>query len=148
VAKLEDLTFETERGTVFVRSVYLSGPMTGYDEFNFPAFEEAAATLRGKDITVYSPHEMDQDNDTVTQADLKRLALKPRKYFETLGRDIELLGSGKVDAGVFLPGWQASRGAKVEYYVLRALALPTLSYPSLEWLEYRPAGRRVEAPPL
>ena len=41
-----DFVFETERGKVSVTSVYLSGPMTGYEDFNFPAFREHARILR------------------------------------------------------------------------------------------------------
>lgn len=141
MAKLEDLRFQTERGLVVVTSVYLSGPMTGIDEYNFPAFREATAAIRAKGIAVHSPHEMDED-EGYTAPQGPTPVTYTSKYFRFLQRDVELIGSGKVDAGVFLPGWQASRGARIEYNLIRDLALVTLSYPSLEWLEYRPAGRR------
>lgn len=134
-----DLVFETERGIVNVQAVYISGPMTGYDEYNFPAFREAAETLRAHGLKVFSPHEMDEEEGMVAPEKTK-MEYTPR-YFKFLARDMELLASGYVDAGVFLPNWQQSRGAKCEYRWLRDLALPTLSYPSLEWLDYRPAGR-------
>lgn len=132
------LEFTTERGLVTVENVYISGPMTGYDEYNFPAFREAAAALRERGLTVYSPHEMDEDEGLIAPTKTK-LEYTPT-YFKFLARDMHLIGSGVIDAGVFLDGWTASRGARAEYRWLTDLALPTLRYPSLEWLEYRPAG--------
>lgn len=138
-------TFHTDRGEVIVESVYISGPMTGHENFNFAAFTEAAEALRAMGFRVFSPHEIDIEEGDVTDADVKRRALLPDKYFTVLGRDMELIGSGQVDAGVFLDGWQASRGSRAEYRWLTDLALPTLRFPSLEWLEYRPAGRAQKA---
>ncbi|QOC56010.1 nucleoside deoxyribosyltransferase [Gordonia phage Clown] len=42
---------------------YLAGPMTGYPEFNYPAFTAAAENLRAQGLTVVSPHEL-HDGDT------------------------------------------------------------------------------------
>ena len=38
--------------------VYVSGPMTGIPEFNYPAFEAAARRLRDAGFDVVSPHEV------------------------------------------------------------------------------------------
>src|SRR5690606_41767260 len=38
---------------------YLSGPMSGYPQYNFPAFAKAAETLRGFGYNLVSPAELD-----------------------------------------------------------------------------------------
>ncbi len=134
--------FHTERGEVKVASVYISGPMTGIDEYNFPAFRAAAEDLRARGFEVHSPVEMDEETGFVAPAGPTKLEYTPR-YYQFLQRDMQLIGSGAVDAGVFLDGWVASRGSRAEYRWLTDLALPTLRYPTLQWLDYRPAGRRL-----
>jgi hypothetical protein len=87
---------------------YISGPMTGYPEFNFPAFTAKAAQLRAEGKTVISPHELpgeelDMSWDWYLRRDLKAL----------------------VDCThvVLLDGWEHSRGANLEVHVARALGM-------------------------
>jgi hypothetical protein len=42
-------------------SLYVAGPMRGYERFNFDAFEEATTYLRSVGFTIVSPAEMDLD---------------------------------------------------------------------------------------
>ena len=42
--------------------LYIAGPMTGYPEWNFPAFREAARELRMRDFEMVSPAEMDEQD--------------------------------------------------------------------------------------
>lgn len=39
--------------------LYLAGPMTGFPQFNFPAFDQWAERLRAVEYDVLSPHEAD-----------------------------------------------------------------------------------------
>jgi hypothetical protein len=41
------------------QTLYLGGPMTNYPQFNFPAFDRAAQTLRDHGYTIVSPAELD-----------------------------------------------------------------------------------------
>lgn len=141
---LEFPTIRTERGDWDIESVYLSGRMTGHPEAP-EEFRAAAEDLRGRGFNVYSPVEMDIDEGVENLDEVLKTQRYDARYFHYLERDVALLASGQVDAGVFLPGWQESRGARLEYTVLQGLALPTLSYPRLEVLEYCPAGRRQKA---
>lgn len=89
---------------------YLSGPMTGYPEFNFPAFTAAAASLRELGLCVVSPHEIDSEHG------------KPWDVY--LRNDIRAL----VDCThvATLPGWELSRGAQLEVHIAQQLGMPVV----------------------
>lgn len=91
--------------------LYLAGPMTGIEDFNFPAFSAAAAELRALGHEVINPAEND-DGDTT------------REWAYYMRKDLAHVLS--VDAVAVLPGWQGSRGARLEVHVARALGLPIL----------------------
>jgi hypothetical protein len=82
------------------RIAYISGPMTGLPELNFPAFNAAAVSLRARGWEVVNPAELDaQDTE-------------PRTWEEYMRRDIvELMRCTHI---ALLPGWQRSRGASIE----------------------------------
>lgn len=100
---------------------YLAGPMTGYPQFNFPAFELAAQRLRESGTEVISPAELDDERTRHAAAnspdgDLAAFELVTDEAWGTLiGRDVALVAD-KVDAVVVLPGWEESRGAKIEVF--------------------------------
>lgn len=78
--------------------IYLSGPMSGLPDYNYPAFNTEAARLRALGYAVENPAE----NPLPANApwDLcMRAAIR------------QMLAC---DAVAFLPGWQHSRGANVE----------------------------------
>ena len=116
--------------------VYLAGPMTGYEHFNFPAFDAAAVDLRERGYEVVSPAELDspaaraaalasKDGDTAHYAE-------GDSWGTLLARDVKLIADEGIEAIVALPGWGVSRGAKLETFVGRLCDLPILEYPSLE----------------
>lgn len=87
--------------------LYLSGPMTGLPALNFPAFDQAAALLRGHGLDVVNPAEVNPD------------ATKP--WSQCLREDIKALCD--CDAIVLLPGWAHSKGAHLELHVAHRLGL-------------------------
>lgn len=89
--------------------VYISGPMTGLPEFNFPAFNEAARFLRGVGHTVINPAENFGGDTTLSWTDYIR-------------KDIADILT--VEGVAVLPGWEESRGARLEVSIARALGLP------------------------
>ncbi len=89
--------------------IYLSGPMTGVPDHNFPAFRAAAEHFQQEGWEVVNP----ADNFG-GRTDL------PRGSY--LRADVALLL--QCDAIAMLPGWQASQGAKLEYLLARELGLP------------------------
>ena len=89
--------------------VYIAGPMSGYEEFNFPAFNRVEELLRG---TYGYKH-------VVNPAKLHRATNLP--WVEFLKRDLlELI---TCDAVFLLEGWEKSRGATLEAFVAYALGL-------------------------
>ncbi len=86
--------------------VYVSGPMTGLPGLNFPAFEAAATALRAKGYEVVSPHEDDKPG---------------LEWHEYLRADLALLVT--CDAIASLPGWEQSKGARLEHHVADELGL-------------------------
>lgn len=86
---------------------YLAGPMSGLPELNFPAFHQAAASLRASGYDVVNPAEINAD---------------PTAGWTTCMRqDIAQLVT--CDAIALLPGWQKSRGAKLEHHIAIQLAM-------------------------
>jgi len=92
-----------------IDSVYLSGPMTGYPNHNFPAFRRAAGLLRTAGYIVVSPAEGPWVEDT-TRA--------PEWY---IVRDLELIRVMAANPGMYgrcalamLEGWEASSGGRLE----------------------------------
>lgn len=83
---------------------YISGPMSGLPEFNYPAFEEAAVRLRSMGLVVESPHE----NFRGVSEDVRK-NLTYRDYMvKAIG---QMLLCNKI---VLLPGWSKSPGARTE----------------------------------
>jgi len=86
--------------------IYLSGPMTGLPEFNFPAFHAAEMELRGQGLDVVNPAEHEEEEG--------------RDWAYYLRRDIRLLMD--CNAIHMLTGWKKSRGASLEYHIAMQLA--------------------------
>lgn len=106
--------------------VYIAGPMTSYPQFNIPAFDAAAATLRAAGYEVVSPAELD---DPATRA---AALVSPdgapgtgssngETWGDFLARDVKLIADDGIEAVFVLPGWARSRGARLETFVASAL---------------------------
>ncbi|WP_082343684.1 DUF4406 domain-containing protein [Sulfobacillus thermosulfidooxidans] len=93
-------------------TLYLSGPMSGLPDFNYPAFHAAADRLRTAGYHVINPAEHGVHPEW-TYADYLRQDL------------LQLLTDA--DAVAVLPGWRTSRGTHLEVAVAHALSLPVAS---------------------
>lgn len=82
---------------------YLSGPMTGLPDFNYPYFTKVAKRLRGFGLNVRSPHEVKPPPDSVAAAD-------HWKWY--MDRCMESMTG--CNAIILLRGWPSSAGAKIE----------------------------------
>lgn len=92
------------------KRLYLSGPMTGHAELNFPAFHAAAARLRALGYVVVNPAELNPNPKVgwhaCMRADLKALL--------------------ECDAICLLQGWEQSSGAHLEMHVAHRVGIRIL----------------------
>jgi hypothetical protein len=89
---------------------YIAGPMSGYADWNFPAFFEEEEKLRGIGVkTILNPAANKKDPNKFTWKDFMLDAIDM------------VMQSGQI---VFLKGWEKSNGAKVEYALGEGLGLP------------------------
>jgi hypothetical protein len=82
--------------------LYIAGPMTGIPEFNFPAFHATAKAWRDAGWDVINPAEMDG-------------GYSGGEWLDYLARDLPVLM--RCQAICLLPGWEHSRGARLEMMV-------------------------------
>lgn len=86
---------------------YIAGPMTSIPEWNFPAFNAAAAKLRAEGLDVVNP----ADHGLVEGAD----------WADYLRYDVSKLAA--CEGIALLPGWSKSKGAKLEFHIARVLGM-------------------------
>ena len=101
-----------------IATCYLAGPMRGIENFNFPAFEEATLQLRIAGWHVFSPRE--NDAEAGLQPSPTGETTLPLKYY--MRKDLGQVASS--DAVFFLPGWEDSQGALLEFQVATYLEIP------------------------
>lgn len=93
--------------------IYLSGPMTGYPDFNYPAFRKAASVFRMNGLEVFDPSECFDGDQTLSK--------------ETYMRE-DITAVLKATLVVTLDGWEQSSGARLEVEVAKAIGIPVESY--------------------
>jgi nucleoside 2-deoxyribosyltransferase len=94
--------------------VYLSGPMKGYPESNFPAFHAKAAALRSKGLEVVNPAEIN----------VKGAGNDADFYNQCLRADLKAMMD--CDAIALMRGWEASNGANLELHVAHRVGMRVL----------------------
>jgi hypothetical protein len=87
--------------------LYLAGPMTGYEDHNYPAFNAMAERLRAEGFQVINP----ADHGFVEGAG----------WADYLRYDISSIAKCSVIA--LLPGWSKSKGAQLETYIAEKLGM-------------------------
>jgi hypothetical protein len=107
------------------KRVYIAGPMTGYPQWNFAAFDAAAADLRQRGYEVVNPVDLDRDVgfDPATSS--------PEDFdlVSAIRRDVEALVTCQVIA--LLPGHENSKGATAERHIAYWAGLDVVEYPSM-----------------
>ena len=93
------------------KKIYIAGPMTGYNNLNWDAFDQKELELAAEGWEPVNPAKLDRESGIDPSRDLDDY-----DYTECALRDVEALL--QCDAIYLMSGWQHSRGASWE----RALA--------------------------
>lgn len=115
------------------KPIYIAGPMTGLPQFNIPLFERVARELRGQGLKVISPVELDSQyirEEAIASPDGAMPAsgkIGGETWGEILGRDVRVIAD-QIGGVVALPGWEDSRGARLEVFVAMLCKLPLFTY--------------------
>lgn len=102
--------------------IYIAGPMTGYKDWNFPAFFEAQEVLEGLGYEVINPAHNDGKTLEAAIANAGLVFNPPKTWNYYMRRDLPHVLA--VDAICVLDGWRNSKGACLEVHVAEALGLP------------------------
>lgn len=123
------------------RSIYIAGPMTGYPNYNFAAFDKARDKLNAEGWTVVSPADIDRENgfDALKSDDPEIVT----KEFMKRAMRADLDALQRVDAIYMLDGWQDSKGAMAEYHVAKWRDIETI-FESALFLDDAPQSKAIE----
>jgi len=99
------------------KKIYIAGPMSGYESYNFEAFFYRAALIRQQGDTPINPAQHDVDKM------LKGWVYKPEDYDEVIAYDLDLI-QREADALYMLRGWNFSNGARLEHKKALELGIP------------------------
>ena len=93
-----------------MKKVYLSGPMTGYENHNFSEFDRMTEKLEAFGYEVVNPASLSVDFniENPTRQDYYRKDIRALTYCDTI---------------LMLEGWERSHGAQFERYVALELGL-------------------------
>lgn len=105
------------QGGFSVKKLYISGPMTGLPDNGYPSFNESARVLRANGHKVYNPAEI---------PDVPASVPKNRTWIWYMKKALIMML--KADVIVLLPGWNKSKGAKVERWLAKILCYEILYF--------------------
>lgn len=103
--------------------LYIAGPMRGYENWNYAAFDDAARRLRAGGFDVVSPAEHDREIGLVLAPDE---TLAPKTMHDLLMWDLNAISD--CDGIALLPGWEESSGVKVELAMAEFLSKKVYVY--------------------
>lgn len=97
-------------------SVYVAGPMQGYEDYNYPLFQAVSEALRGYGFQVVNPAELDSADPLPHELDGgEPWTVSPKSRAAYMKRDLTWVVG--CDAICLLPGWEESKGANMELLV-------------------------------
>jgi hypothetical protein len=107
-------------------TIYIAGPMRGYEDGNFPAFDRQAKVLEKQGWRVINPADMDRQDGSPPGGHLKfdpETDYDDREFMrEALERDLVAICKD-CTAIYMMSDWETSRGAKAEWHTAKAVGL-------------------------
>ncbi len=116
--------------------IYIAGPMTGFDKFNFPMFDKWRDIYKEVGFEVFSPADHDRSllNKGVEWVPTEKDATEGWKSWsvpnaptlrDMLGADLAWIAANATHIAM-LPGWENSKGANTEWHLAKTLGLEIL----------------------
>ena len=102
--------------------IYIAGPMSGVEDFNFPLFFETEEILKELGYEVINPAHNDGESLEEALANAGSPEKPRNSWSYYMRRDLAHVLA--VDALCVLPDWQKSKGASLEVHVAESLGLP------------------------
>lgn len=121
-------------------TIYVAGPMRGYVNFNFDAFDEAATFLRmsGHEVLCPADHDRESGFNPTLDNDMDGFDLKAAMRWD-------LQAVLRSDLVALLSGWEMSEGATMEVNVAEAAGIECVRYADMV---ADPAGFTNRSPEL
>ncbi len=123
-------TYKTEQPEINLgdQVIYIAGPMTGHENFNFDAFDEASLRHKELGYEVINPADLSRKLSVTCNVPLEDLSIR-----EIAHKDLITLLT-RATHMYMLNGWQNSKGAKAEHAIAQWLDM-TIIYQSKEDLD-------------
>lgn len=115
----------SEFDDVDVLRVYIAGPMTGIDHFNYPSFYEAHDEIRANNdgVVILSPAH--DDDGEIIAPPIPAYAKSHDFYLrQALAKLLE------ANAIYMLPGWEKSTGARLELTMAKTMGMELFRHPN------------------
>lgn len=107
-------------------TIYIAGPMRGFDDYNYPAFDRQAKVLEDQGWNVINPADLDRNDDKPINGPMQ---FDPDNNYEdheymrqALKRDMVAI-CDECTAMYMMSKWETSKGAKAEWHLAKALGL-------------------------
>lgn len=101
--------------------LYVAGPMRGKPDYNFPAFDAAAARLRAQGYEVVNPAEMSRE------VGVEKVVTDPAVFNRLIAEELREVRA--CDAIYLLQGWETSLGTRDELEVALSHGLEIMLEP-------------------
>lgn len=128
----ERVSYEVEREQNDLGTIYLSGPMSGLPEYNYPEFRRVAKKIYEQGYEVVNP----ADN-VIPEYPLERRPEteegRRKMWAAFIRKDIKAIAD--CDTIALLKGWETSKGARLEITIAHALGMQIVDAYTLDPIE-------------